>query len=89
LNLKELWVKDETCQPTGSLKDRASAIAVVSIAGRIAGVLSILPKVSAPRFRARQADRFVIAIGLAGVNEPLRPTIYKGRSAILSKADER
>jgi threonine synthase len=29
LNVKELWVKDETCQPTGSLKDRASAIAVV------------------------------------------------------------
>lgn len=28
-NMRELWIKDETCQPTGSLKDRASAIAVV------------------------------------------------------------
>jgi threonine synthase len=29
LGLKKVWVKDEGCQPTGSFKDRASAVAVV------------------------------------------------------------
>jgi threonine synthase len=29
LGLRHLWVKDESCQPTASFKDRASAIAVV------------------------------------------------------------
>lgn len=35
-----LWIKDETCQPTGSLKDRASAMAVVKAGERGAAVIT-------------------------------------------------
>jgi threonine synthase len=40
LGLKHLWVKDETRQPTASLKDRASVIAVVKAAEEEARVIT-------------------------------------------------
>ena len=40
LGLARLWVKDETVQPTGSLKDRASAVALVRAAARGAEVVT-------------------------------------------------
>ncbi|MCX7681295.1 MAG: threonine synthase [Anaerolineae bacterium] len=40
LGLKELWVKDDTRQPTASFKDRASAIAVVKARERDAAVVT-------------------------------------------------
>lgn len=39
LGLKELWIKDEGREPTGSLKDRASALAVAM--ARSAGIRSV------------------------------------------------
>jgi threonine synthase len=39
LGLKQLWIKDEGRQPTGSLKDRASALAIVM--ARSAGISTI------------------------------------------------
>jgi threonine synthase len=40
LGLKRLWVKDEGVQPTGSLKDRASAMAVVKARERGSAVIT-------------------------------------------------
>ncbi len=40
LGLERLWVKDEGMQPTGSLKDRASAVAVVKARERGAAVVT-------------------------------------------------
>lgn len=40
LGLNRLWIKDEGVQPTGSLKDRASAMAVVKAAERRASVVT-------------------------------------------------
>ena len=40
LDLQQLWVKDEGVQPTGSLKDRASAVAVVKAQERGAEVVA-------------------------------------------------
>ncbi|MFQ5967565.1 MAG: threonine synthase [Acidimicrobiia bacterium] len=40
LGIRELWVKDEGRQPTASLKDRASAVAVVKAADRKAEVIT-------------------------------------------------
>jgi threonine synthase len=40
LGLRRLWVKDEGVQPTGSLKDRASAVAVVKARERAAEVVT-------------------------------------------------
>ncbi len=40
LGLRRLWVKDEGVQPTGSLKDRASAVAVVKAQERGAEVIT-------------------------------------------------
>jgi threonine synthase len=40
VGLSEVWVKDEGVQPTGSLKDRASAMAIVKSAERRAGVVT-------------------------------------------------
>jgi len=40
LGLKHVWVKDEGRQPTASLKDRASAVAVVKAAEKGAGIIT-------------------------------------------------
>lgn len=40
LGLKELWLKDDTRQPTASFKDRASAIAVVKARERRAAIVT-------------------------------------------------
>ncbi len=40
IGLDALWVKDEGVQPTGSLKDRASAMALVKAAEKRAGVIT-------------------------------------------------
>lgn len=40
LGLRDVWVKDEGVQPTGSLKDRASAVAVVKATERGASVVT-------------------------------------------------
>ncbi len=40
LGISRLWIKDETRQPTGSLKDRASALAVVKAREREAEVVT-------------------------------------------------
>jgi|YNPBryantNP2012_1023418.scaffolds.fasta_scaffold00197_20 threonine synthase len=40
LGLKHLWVKDDTCQPTASFKDRASAVAIIKARERNAAVVT-------------------------------------------------
>ncbi len=40
LGIASLWIKDETVQPTGSLKDRASALAVVAARERNSEVIT-------------------------------------------------
>ena len=44
LGLKDVWVKDEGRQPTASLKDRASAVAVVKAAEKGAPVPATRPR---------------------------------------------